>query len=148
MAGDGNGSDILSMERFSVSLHGKGTGMADLVLTDGCQRLPNATWYDRSPRTLALIAREIAFQRSEHVSPETRERAKKAQANFHNPKPTDVQVTFSGSGRIGDDTAQKGLIQIVGRRGKRNLSYEYNPETWEYFERTIESALCAILRVR
>jgi hypothetical protein len=118
------------------------------VLTDGCQRLPNATWYDRSPRTMAILAREIAFQRSEHVSAETRERAKKAQANFNNPKPTDVQVTFSGNGRIGEDTAQKGLIQVVGRRGTRNLTYEYNPESWEGFERAIEAALCAILRVR
>ncbi len=145
MGNGGRGTDLLSRRGFSVSLHGRASGMSGLVLSDGCQRLPNVTWYDRSPKVRAIIAREIEFQLSKHVTPETRERAKKAQSNFRKPPPTDVQAHFSGEGRIGDGSHRRGMIRIVGRRGQRNLTYEYNPQRWEHFERATEAALRAIL---
>jgi hypothetical protein len=138
---------ILSLLRFSVSLHGRGPVMADLILSDGCQRLPNVTWYDRSPKVRAMIASEIELQLSELVTPETRERAKRARANFLNPPPTQVQVHFSGEGTLGDKTNRMGKIRIVGRRAKRELSYSYNPESWDSIERMTDAALQAILQV-
>jgi hypothetical protein len=131
---------LLSLQPFSVTVWGKGR-LLGWTITDGMQRFPQSTWFDRSGEIQAFIKREVQLGRSGYLDKEGRELAERAAKNLRKPKQTDVDLHFSSS-------ADRGLVHVVGRRGKRSLSYGYDAASLDDLQKNVDAILDCMARLR
>lgn len=131
---------LMALSPFSVTVWGGGR-LLGWTITDGMQRFPQSTWYDRSGEIQAFIKREVQLGRSGYLDEKGRKLAERAAKNQRNPKKTDVDIHFRSS-------AERGLVHVVGRRGKRSLSYGYQAGSLDDLQKHVDAILDAMTRVR
>ncbi len=103
-------------KRFSIAVTGAGRLMA-MFFTDGMQRYPHATWYDRSSQTTAAIEVEIQLGESGFIRPADRQRLRRAKRHLRSPRSVDVTVSFAKSGNVE-------TVVLIGSKRRRTLLFK------------------------
>ena len=98
---------------FSVAVTGKDCALLGVFLTRGMKRFPNATFYDRTTKTLGAIAQEVSLAEKGLTDPASTESAARAAKNLANPPPVSVSVDFH--------LAEKRTFANVSARGRREV---------------------------
>ena len=104
---------------FSIAVTGRDCALLGMFLTRGMKRFPDATFYDRTPKTLGAIAQEVSLAANGLTDADSTESAARAAKNLADPPAVSVTVSFLLAGKRSHAT-----VSGRGRRETRSYCLE------------------------